>query len=118
MTTVGMRNTSTEREARDRWLRLGLRLAGAGLLTAVGAIHLDLYLTGFRHIPTIGWLLLLQVLAAFGLAAGIAVPGSRLVAAAGGPVALSPPGASPLAGGVGLVGSPQRPTPAAVRTRV
>ena len=40
--------------------RLGLRLAGAGLLAAAGAIHLDLYLTGYRTIPTIGWLFLLQ----------------------------------------------------------
>jgi predicted lipoprotein with Yx(FWY)xxD motif len=45
--------------------------AGAGLLVASGAIHLDLYLTGYRSIPTIGWLFLLQVIAAFALAAGI-----------------------------------------------
>ena len=36
------------------WPRLGLRLAGAGLLAATGAIHLDLYLTGYRSIPVIG----------------------------------------------------------------
>jgi hypothetical protein len=40
--------------------RLGLQLAGAGLLAAAGAIHLDLYLTGYRTIPTIGWLFLLR----------------------------------------------------------
>ena len=34
--------------------RLGLRVAGAGLLAATAAIHLDLYLTGYRTIPTIG----------------------------------------------------------------
>jgi hypothetical protein len=51
-------------------LRLaGLRLAGGGLLVATGAIHLDLYLTGYRSLPAIGWLFLLQVIAAFGLAA-------------------------------------------------
>jgi len=38
------------------WQRLGLRLAGAGLLAVTGAIHLDLYLTGYRSIPVIGWL--------------------------------------------------------------
>jgi hypothetical protein len=38
------------------WPRLGLRVAGAGLLAATGAIHLDLYLTGYRSIPVIGWL--------------------------------------------------------------
>jgi hypothetical protein len=36
--------------------RLGLRVAGAGLLAASGAIHLDLCLTGYRSIPAIGWL--------------------------------------------------------------
>ena len=35
--------------------RLALRLAGGGLLIATGAIHLDLYLTGYWSIPTIGW---------------------------------------------------------------
>ena len=46
--------------------RLGLLLAdsGGGLLIATAAIHLDLYLTGYRTIPTIGWLFLLQVIAA------------------------------------------------------
>jgi predicted lipoprotein with Yx(FWY)xxD motif len=55
--------------------RLALRLAGGGLLIATGAIHLDLYLTGYRSIPTIGWLFLLQVIAAFGL--GLAAAGLR-----------------------------------------
>jgi hypothetical protein len=58
-------------------------VAGAGLLAATGAIHLDLYLTGYRSIPVIGWLFLLQVIAAFGLAAAVLVSGSRLAAAAG-----------------------------------
>jgi predicted lipoprotein with Yx(FWY)xxD motif len=44
---------------------------GAGLLVATGAIHLDLYLTGYRSIPTIGWLFLFQVIAAFALAAAV-----------------------------------------------
>ena len=49
------------------WPTLGLRILGPGLLIASGAIHLDLYLTGYRTIPTIGWLFLLQIIAAFGL---------------------------------------------------
>ena len=53
-----------------RWL---LRITGAGLLIATGAIHLDLYLTGYRSIPTIGWLFLLQVIATFALALAILV---------------------------------------------
>jgi hypothetical protein len=63
--------------------QLVLRAAGSGLLIATGAIHLDLYLTGYRTIPTIGWLFLLQVIAAFGLAVAAGLLGSRLAAAAG-----------------------------------
>jgi predicted lipoprotein with Yx(FWY)xxD motif len=66
-----------------------LRVAGAGLLAAAGAIHLDLYLTGYRTIPTIGWLFLLQVIAAFGLAVAVLLTGSRLAAAAGAGFALA-----------------------------
>ncbi len=71
------------------WPQLILRVAGAGLLAATGAIHLDLYLTGYRTIPTIGWLFLLQVIAAFGLAAAVLLTGSRLAAAAGAGFALA-----------------------------
>ena len=70
-------------------LWLALRVIGAGLLVATGAIHLDLYLTGYRTIPTIGWLFLLQVITAFGLGAVILVSSSRLVAAAGGGFAIA-----------------------------
>src|SRR6516164_2605474 len=55
------------------WPVVILRVAGAGLLIATGAIHLDLYLTGYRSIPTIGWLFLLQVIATFALALAILV---------------------------------------------
>ena len=37
------------------WPQLALRVTGAGLLAASAGIHLDLYLTGYRSIPTIGW---------------------------------------------------------------
>jgi len=70
------------------WQQLALRLAGAGLLAVTGAIHLDLYLTGYRTIPTIGVLFLLQVIAAFVLAV-IVLFGSRLGAAAGALFSLS-----------------------------
>ena len=63
--------------------RLGLRVAGAGLLAAAAAIHLDLYLTGYRTIPTIGWLFLVQVITGFLLAAAVLASGSRIMAAAG-----------------------------------
>jgi predicted lipoprotein with Yx(FWY)xxD motif len=70
-------------------------VAGSGLLIATAAIHLDLYLTGYRTIPTIGWLFLLQVIAAFGLGlAVLAIPSrlilpGRLAAAAGAGFALA-----------------------------
>jgi len=84
--------------------RLGLRVAGAGLLAATGGIHLDLYLTGYRSIPTIGWLFLLQVIAAFGLAAVVLISGSRLAAAAGAGFALSTLGGYLLSVWIGLFG--------------
>jgi len=74
-----------------RLRRLGLRLAGAGLLAATGAVHLDLYLTGYRSIPMLGWLFLLQLITAFGLAAAVLATGSRLIAAAGAGFALATP---------------------------
>src|SRR5258706_11811111 len=84
--------------------QLALRLAGAGLLIATGAIHLDLYLTGYRTIPTIGWLFLLQIVAAFVLGAAVAVLGRRLVAAAGAGFALATLGGYLLSIWVGLFG--------------
>jgi hypothetical protein len=92
------------RRAGRNWPQYGSRVAGAGLLTATGAIHLDLYLTGYRSIPVIGWLFLLQVIAAFGLAAAVLVSGSRLVAAAGAGFALSTLGGYLLSVQFGLFG--------------
>jgi len=84
--------------------RLGLRLAGAGLLASAAAIHLDLYLTGYRTIPTIGWLFLLQAIAAFVLAAAVLVSGSRVAAAAGAGFAVATLGGYLLSVWVGLFG--------------
>ena len=84
--------------------RLWIRLPGAGLLAATGAIHLDLYLTGYRSIPTIGWLFLLQVIAAFGLAAAVLATASRLIAAAGAGFALATLGGYLLSVWTGLFG--------------
>jgi plastocyanin len=52
---------------------LAPRLAGAALLVATAGIHLDLYLTGYRLIPVIGVLFLLQVIGGFVLALAVAV---------------------------------------------
>jgi predicted lipoprotein with Yx(FWY)xxD motif len=92
------------------WRRGVLLVAGSGLLFATGAMHLDLYLTGYRTIPTIGWLFLLQVITAFALALAVLVlgllrlPGSRLVALAGALFALSVLGGYILSVWIGLFG--------------
>jgi predicted lipoprotein with Yx(FWY)xxD motif len=95
--TVSHRQQRTRRE-------LGLRLAGAGLLIATGAIHLDLYLTGYRSVPTIGALFLLQVIAAFVLGAAVGLLGSRLATAAGALFMLGTLGGYLLSVWVGLFG--------------
>src|ERR1039457_3110092 len=96
--------TRTWRDVRGRPRRIGLRVAGAALLAAAGGIHLDLYLTGYRSVPAIGWLFLLQVIAAFGLALAVLLSGSRLAAAAGAGFALSTLGGYLLSVWIGLFG--------------
>ena len=91
-------------EGSSRPRRSWLGIVGAALLVASGAIHLDLYLTGYRTIPTIGPLFLLQVIAAFVLAAAILVTGNWLVAAAGAGFAVSVLGGYLLSLWVGLFG--------------
>ena len=86
-----------------------LRVAGAGLLIAAGAIHQDLYLTGYRTIPAIGWLFRLQVIAAFALGLAVLATGgrpaaSRLAAAAGAGFALATLGGYLLSVWTGLFG--------------
>jgi predicted lipoprotein with Yx(FWY)xxD motif len=95
-----------------------LRLAGGGLLAATGAIHLDLYLTGYRSIPTLGWLFLLQVITAFALAAAVLATGSRMVAAAGAGFALATLGGYLLSVWVGLFGFTEIRTSAGIAAGV
>jgi predicted lipoprotein with Yx(FWY)xxD motif len=92
-----MRGTSLPRRS---WTGI----AGAVLLVASGAIHLDLYLTGYRSIPTIGALFLLQVIAAFVLAVAIVVTRHVLAAAAGAAFAIGTLGGYLLSLKVGLFG--------------
>jgi predicted lipoprotein with Yx(FWY)xxD motif len=79
------------REARRRYEVA--RLAGAGLLGASGAIHLDLYLTGYGRIPTIGPLFLAQATSALVLAVFLLTSRGAIVALAGSLLALSTLGA-------------------------
>ncbi len=79
-------------------------MAGAVLLAGSASIHLYLFVSGYRSIPIVGWLFLLQVIVAFVLAAGALVTYSRVAAAAGAAFALSTLGAYLLAVWIGLFG--------------
>jgi predicted lipoprotein with Yx(FWY)xxD motif len=79
-------------------------IAGAALLIASGAIHLDLYVTGYNSIPTIGPLFLLQIITAFLLAVVIPLTGLRLAYAAGAGFGLATLGGYLLTLKVGLFG--------------
>jgi predicted lipoprotein with Yx(FWY)xxD motif len=85
-------------------VQLRLQVAGAVLLAVSAAIHLGLYLTGYKSIPTIGWLFLMQVVVAFVLTATVLVTHSWLAAAASAGFALSTLGAYLLAVWIGLFG--------------
>jgi predicted lipoprotein with Yx(FWY)xxD motif len=98
--------------------RRALRLAGGGLLIATGAMHLDLYLTGYRSIPTIGWLFLFQVIAAFVLGAAVLASAARLAAAAGAVFSLATLGGYLLSLWIGLFGFKEVRTTAGIAAGV
>ncbi|MBO0852107.1 MAG: hypothetical protein J2P20_21790, partial [Pseudonocardia sp.] len=96
--------TESRLRPRDRWWTLGLGAVGSVLLAVDAGIHLDLYLTGYRSIPVIGWLFLLQVIAGFALAILVVVTRSRLAAAAAALFALATLGGYLLSVWAGLFG--------------
>jgi predicted lipoprotein with Yx(FWY)xxD motif len=106
------------RYSRSGLVSAGLRVAGGGLLIAVGAIHLDLYVTGYQTIPTIGGLFLLQVIVAFALGVVVLATGSRLAAAAGAGFALATLGGYLLSVWVGLFGFKEVETTAGIAAGV
>lgn len=79
-------------------------VAGAGLLAWSGIIHLHLWSTGYRHIPTIGWLFLLQGIAGLVQAVVIAVSRRLLPILAGAVFAIGTIGGLLLSVHVGLFG--------------
>ena len=102
---TGMNSANAADQAgRARTERLVLRFTGAALLAVTAAIHLDLYLTGYRTIPTIGVLFLLQVIAAFLLAIAVAATGNRIIALLGAGFAIATLGGYLLSIWVGLFG--------------
>src|SRR5579859_2588977 len=106
------------------WPAVALRVSGAALLIATAAIHLDLYVTGYRTIPTIGWLFLLQVIAGFGLGVAVLATGGRLVKggwlapAAGAGFALATLGGYLLSVWIGLFGFKEVRTTAGIAAGV
>jgi uncharacterized sodium:solute symporter family permease YidK len=83
MSTVTTTSPSGSRAAARRWLNMGGRqntvvtnamlVLGAVLIALSALIHYHLWSTGYRNIPTIGPLFLLQVIAGFVLAATLAI---------------------------------------------
>ena len=55
-----------------------IRRAGAVALLAVGAVHLQQYLTGYNVLPTIGTLFLLNAIGAWVAGFGLLAPIERL----------------------------------------
>lgn len=74
-------STSGRRNSQRAWMIV--RFCASALLATTGAIHLDLYLTGYETIPTIGWLFLLQFISAFALAIAVVVSARRIISVAG-----------------------------------
>jgi plastocyanin len=89
-----------------------LRVVGVGSLLATGGIHLDLYLTGYHEIPTIGVLFLAQVASAFALGLVLAVRGGWLTCASGAGFLASTIGGYLLSRAFGLFGFHEVPTTA------
>ena len=98
---------------RKWWLRLAtppgliatvLCLAGAVLLVVSAVIHLHLWSTGYRHIPTIGPLFLLQGIAGIALALVVAATRRGWAALIGAGFAASTIGGLVLSVEVGLFG--------------
>jgi len=59
-----------------RWLGFvgtAFALSGSALIVTTAAIHLHLWLTGYRHVPTLGVLFLLQAITGFVLGPLIAI---------------------------------------------
>ncbi len=107
------------RVGRPGWAVItGLRIAGAGLLITAAAIHLDLYVTGYRSLPVIGGLFLLQIIGGFLGGAVVLLTGSRLAAAAGAVFALATLGGYLLSVWAGLFGFKEVRTTAGIAAGV
>jgi plastocyanin len=85
-------------------LRSAARPAGAAALLASGGVHLDLYLTGYHAIPTIGPLFLVQTISALALGLVLAVRSDEILSAGGALLALGTLGGYVVTRSVGMFG--------------
>jgi hypothetical protein len=87
-----------------RWAVTLLAVAGAALLAWSGVIHLQLWSDGYRGIPVIGPLFLLQGIAGIVLAAALAAFRRLVLLAAGAVLAAATAAGLLLSAGIGLFG--------------
>jgi len=87
-----------------RWAVTLLAVAGAALLVWSGVIHLQLWSDGYRGIPVIGPLFLLQGIASIAAAAALAAFRRLVLLAAGAVLAAATAAGLLLSAGVGLFG--------------
>jgi hypothetical protein len=85
-------------------IRTLLRLLGAGALLAAGGMHLDLSITSYHTIPTIGPLFLVQTISALGLGLLIAARPNPLFSGSGALLAIGTLVGYVLSRAVGLFG--------------
>src|SRR5580704_14900684 len=95
-------------------LRSAARLLGAAALLASGSVHLDLYLTGYHAIPTIGPLFLVQTISALALGLGLAIRSDEILSAGGALLALGTLGGYVVSRSVGMFGFHEVATTAGV----
>ena len=99
--------TAPARTSNTTGLLWGLRIVGALLLAAMGWIHLDLWLDGYKNIDVIGPAFLLNTIGGFGLAALLLVTPRRFlpwVAALGALFCIGTLGALIISTTIGLFG--------------
>jgi plastocyanin len=95
-------------------LRSVARLLGAAALLASGGVHLDLYVTGYHAIPTIGPLFLVQTISALALGLVLAIRSDEILSAVGALLAVGTLGGYVVSRSVGMFGFHEVATTAGV----
>ena len=85
-------------------LRSAVRLTGTAALLASGGIHLDLYITGYHAIPTIGPLFLVQTISALALGLVLAIRSDEILSLGGALLAIGTLGGYVVSRAVGMFG--------------